>query len=293
MQDKNVRFIRVGGRVIPIHSEKELKKQRAQGAAAAAGGAYAVKHSVPRVTGRTTYYHGTTKDYASRIRSVGIRPGESFGISDMFDKKSAGFDAKKYTYMTGSRKQARMYANQAAALDALKGRTRAKDMAGALDEFTTGIDRKIENMRPFLRKDADIVKLSIPFGDKRVKFVKNPEMRGARNWQELLTKLSKDKQATERMARGGYVIGQNPFIDKRVGKMMMKGLDTPTVEGAIGAEFIKGSANYQRLGFREVARYAKANKGRFAAGLALGAAGLAAVGWGTNRFLKSFQKEKK
>lgn len=68
-------------------------------------------------------------------------------------------------------------------------------------------------------------------------------------------------------------------------------LDVPTFKGGLGPEHFKASPSYQRLTPKEVLQYARAKPGRFAGGLALGAAGVGAAGYGIKRMLARRQEK--
>lgn len=95
----------------------------AGGLAAGAGGAYALSKAVPRVTGRTTYYHGTTSDIADKIRQEGLKPSAQTGVKGPIDTGNFPKDWKNHAYIARSKLKAKLYQAQAKGLRGGVGET--------------------------------------------------------------------------------------------------------------------------------------------------------------------------
>jgi hypothetical protein len=295
----DVVFRRVNGRIVPIRKKEEDKaKKYAPGAAAAGGGALAVKASLPRVTGRTTYYHGTTSESAERIMKKGIRPGASAGIADGLDKK---LKAGKYTYVTRKKSQAKSYGRQAVGLEQYVNDVQSMQKKNAADATFSGIMERMgkkvkvssraELTREYMQspersfqlafgKNGKVVKISMPHEFEKKHRVMNPELRGTKNGREYFKKLFTDPHVGPKFE--AMDLKPDSPIGRVAGPMMYRTLNTPTFDRDIPTDFIKGSAGYKRHSMTELTRYIKGNKGRFATGVALAGAGAAAMAWGAN-----------
>jgi hypothetical protein len=71
-----------------------------------------------------------------------------------------------------------------------------------------------------------------------------------------------------------------------ISQAQYKGLNTPTFKTKVDPKYFVKSPHYQRINLREIGKYVKARPGRFGAGLALGGAGLAGMGYGLHHLLK-------
>jgi hypothetical protein len=225
------------------------------------------------VTGRERLYHGTHEDAAKAIRAQGLRPRSEIGghgVTDILpdEVRDAG---KKLVYMTPGRGEARSYAVQAEAIQRAGG-----DVATARGAM--GMDPLAQQamMDPFHNKG--IVRADVPTWKLRQqgKLVPNPELMGLSRaaWSDRVLKDSPDAARALKefpLARGAFKLqaglSYNSLRNARV------------IEGGVGPEFIRGSGKFKGLGMQELKEYVAAHPGRFGGGLALGAAGLAGLGY--------------
>ena len=131
-----------------------------------------------------------------------------------------------------------------------------------------GISRKMNTGR-----DGKTLKVNIPYEDlKKMKQVDNPELHGAKTFEEYLPhakKLAKDKL---RKKFGGLIdesvldkLVDNYEFDKTM-KENYKAINkegTRVIEGDIDSKYIKGSKNYKKYGLRDFGKYVKNNPKRF------------------------------
>lgn len=222
---------------------------------AIAGGGAALSQAVPRVTGRSTYYHGTTGQSADHILEHGLFPSNKGGAHGVINDRGFPKEWADKAYVVGSKTKAQIYANQA------------------------------DTIRPG-QGGGRILKMSIPEWKQGLATEVNPETAGGyAAWAERTT-----KRMTDQYMKAGV----KPHIAEAIAQRQIKGLggrlgyavQTAGNERAINSvptEFIQGSKNYQRLALPELMEYARARPGRFAGGLALGALGVGGIGYGLKR----------
>lgn len=194
------------------------------------------------LTGRTTYYHGSTADVAKKIKNVGIVPGGSKGIIDSLGNSHFKNANKDLAFATKSKHQAFGYANQADVIS--KGEFNPYNRTGTAKKAARDY---LKSFSP-LHKDPRISTVNIPTWKDSVKknITDNPELKA------------------------------NPFMSDAHKKAL--GKDTLTHKGTISTKYIKGAKGYQKNSLKEIVQFAKSNKGRFAKGV--GVSGLAATALG-------------
>lgn len=208
-----------------------------------AGGAGLAKHQYHEghLTGRATYYHGSTVDVANKIKKEGIVPRASKGIIDEFGddfaKKNEGL-----AFATRTKSTAHFYAEQAKHIQGGKYSLldRPKHLMNSLHAHV------MDSVG--LKKDKGVTKLNIPTWKDEVKSktVENPELK------------------------------HNPFLDP--GTRHELGEKTLTHKGVIPPKFVNGSKHYEKNTLKEIKEYIKGNKGRFAKGVGKVVGGTAIAG---------------
>ena len=250
-----------------IEATKQQKtKGRTIGVASVGAGGIAVHKSRPLISGRTKLYHGTTSENVKKIMRQGLLPSNvthSRSITgvlgdDIKDK------AKGLTYATKDKSTARFYQEQA---KHLAKSVKPGDITPAFYAKSGLKDKQkmlaLRALNPFSNKG--IVKMSVPTWHKDVanRVVENPETRGS------FMKFSAHHWA------------QNPVENLQLYHQLKN--RGKTFKGGVPTKYIKGSKDYQKLGLKEIGQYIKAKPGRFGAGVALGAAGIGAVGYGMHK----------
>lgn len=241
---------------------------------AGVGGAAALHHSRPLVTGRERLYHGTYNDAAKTIRAQGLRPRSEVGghgITDILPDEVRE-QGKKLVYMTPSKMEARSYAVQAKSIQRAGGDAVMGQMALQRDPVAAQAI-----MDPFNNKG--IVKADVPMWKLRQqgKVVPNPELMGLsrKAWaKHIIARSPEHAKALEEMP---------PFVrgvaELAAGSSYGSLRNARVIDGGVGPEFIRGSGKFKRLGMQELKEYVAAHPRRFGGGLALGAAGLAGLGY--------------
>ena len=202
---------------------------------------------IHELTGRHTYYHGTRKETADKIRKEGLKPRGSKGVIDAVESHSKGFAGQNdnLAFATKSHTQARQYADQAEKLhkhgpsfvvDPLK---RARSMI----EANFGIGK------------GDVVTIRGPKEHLYKNKVVNPEYANMSDLQKAMM--------------GGDHAVRHALEDTVL-----------THKGKIGTEYIKGSKNYKGITAGEILEHVKKNPLRAArfGGRIVGGAGVMAVG---------------
>lgn len=197
------------------------------------------------LTGRVSYYHGSTKEVANKIKKEGIIPRASKGVIDHLDERFIEKN-KGLAFATKTKGQAFGYANQADAIH--------NNIPGIMEDKTRirlGIKSIGDTLKDTIKKDDRITRLNIPTWRKGVKahMVKNPELTHGFN-AFMLNDLQKKE------------LGEN----------------TLTHKGTIPTKYISGSKNYSKNSVREITRFIKSNPGRFAKGVGLTSLSATALG---------------
>lgn len=234
---------------------KNDEPSKAVGVAGVAGGGYAMHKAKPLVTGRSTYYHGTGKDSADKIRRQGIRPGLETGERTAIREGAHPEAWRRKAYAAKGKWKARLYALQAQ--QAGKGR-------------------------------GEVLKASIPeWKSERLRAQPNPETVGG-------PKVMADRIKAKQLEAGVPQHIINSPRNERALRMAYRAqvAGGERAFDAIPAEYIKGSKKYQRLSLKEIGQYARARPGRFAGGAALGVLGAGAAIAGARR-LFSGEKDRK
>lgn len=295
--------------------EKQAKKEQAKedkgknyalGATGVIGGAAAAKGSTPLISGRRTFYHGTSAERADAIRKSGLKPQPFGGQSGVTDLAGSMGGSANFSNVDDHDKQ----------MDLIKKirKTSDPDELAALKEqlprgrggkyhsylaMDKGIANRYANQQRALsagedlmeyqtrlamnpmealresgsaRPGADVVKIRLPYSLEK-KFVENPEA------QQYIDEIaSGDGHPLERLQKKQFV-----KVDKKTQRVM---------PGAIDPEHIVGSDKFKRHNLAEFADYVKQNKGRFAKGIALGGLGLTAGALGARHLYRTYKKSK-
>jgi len=251
------------------------------GVGSAGAGAVGLSKATPLVTGRTTQYHGTTADYAKKIKEQGIHPKKAPGITHMLGQEIAG---KDLVYTTPNKGAASSMADQAAIL--------AKQIKNKMPgETVEGVAKRLGNMplmdrfrlqRENRGRNAEVLKLSVPMWEDSIKnkVTENPELKGARNAKEFF-QVVKQRQGNTDVPN---------WLLKYLASKEYKMLKDYTFKDSLGPEYIKGSPHYQRLSLSEMLRHAKARPLHAAGGVGLGLAGLGGLAYGAHKLYDGFKK---
>lgn len=230
------------------------KKLAVGGAAVLTGGGIAKsQYDRGHLTGRETLYHGTTEEMKKKILNEGLHPNKSKGIIDEVEnlRGKGSLKSKGLTFMTRSKNQAHMYANQANRIH--EGTFDMFDMASRMkDSYATAKSRK------------GIVEINAPtWKTDEFKKVRNPEIKSA------------FKSIDDEM-----------FMPKGLRKfqkvMTMHTLEKPvfTNKGSVSNKYMKGSEAYVKNSVGEIKQFVKAHPGRFAKGVGKSLLGTALAGAG-------------
>ena len=216
--------------------------EQVAGAGAVAGGAVAVKKSLPLMSGRTKLYHGTEQSASKKIMKEGLKPGKTgSGITDML----GGSEFRKkhpMVYAETGKMRARTYAGQAAEI---KRRTRGMktvaEKTEAIKRFSADPIARAKSALPTWMGGSPgkkTLKLSVPLWKKEYaeKLRKNPELGG----------LSKKKWVAKKLL-------DNPMNSKAsVSKYYDVLNKVKTFKGGLHTKVIKGAKGYKKLGIREI-----------------------------------------
>lgn len=207
-----------------------------------------IKDNKSKLTGLENLYHSTDLDNVEAIKSEGIKAKFADDPHNLTNRVVDDVDASKKT---------------------------GKTYLGKKKSVSDGVG-KARDMH--LGGKSKTLNVNIPYEDyKKLKFVENPELRGAKNASEfgdkLLGKLKKEmgEEAYEAEMKSGRKIKEG--LIKAIGKFQYDSLSdkgTAVIEGDIDSKYIKGSKNYQKYGMKDWRKYVGNNKGRFTKG-ALGA----------------------
>lgn len=196
------------------------------------------------ITGRATYYHGTTKDIASKIKRQGIIPRATRGAIDEVAGSDSLFakENKNLAFVTRSKSMAHQYSHQAESIK--NGRfTEFRESPGKVikDSLTSRFKDSFG-----IKKDPGLIKVNIPTWRENVKkkIVRNPEL-------------------------DSIAVMFNPALKHELEH------NTLTHKGRINSRYIKGGRGYKGNSAGEILKYIKANPKRFSQGL--GKAGLGAA----------------
>ncbi len=213
------------------------------------------------VTGRTQFFHGTTKKAAKSIRQEGLLAKHAAKAGSTTDEllfKKGNFakeDFQGLTYIANTKFEGKVYANQAAGLEA------GRDIAQIRQEY----------YKAYLPgSKGDLVKFDVPLWKKPLNRGPNPEIAPYKDIDEYL-KYQNDQLEAKGFSR------DDPVINKAFRKQykILKGQNP--VKGDIGTEFIRGSKDFNSLGIAELKEYITANPVDFVKGTAA-TAGIAGLG---------------
>lgn len=245
---------------VKTFSKTENEKIKTGLGVAAAGGIGLAKMNKDEFTGRVKRYHATDKDVMNKIKEEGL-------------KASKANDSSTYTKQL--------------LRDIPEDKLNNKVYLGK-DKIVSKSVGKGRELRG--RGKQGILEL-IDYDDwKKMKKVENPELRGAKNAEELYRKMGnggifgrkwEHMDPIEKLAfkKGGYdILGE-------------KG--TEVIEGDIASKHIKGGKGYEKNSVKKIAKYAKKHPGRFAKGAAKVGAGVAVTGTGLAIAGKGLSDKKK
>jgi len=203
------------------------------------------------LTGRETFYHGTSKETAEKIKKEGIVPGGSKGIVDEFEKFRPGFKNKNegLSFMTKTKVQAHAYAGQAEDIKNGKFSMWNKDKRGIKTMFTSA---PLDSLG--IKKDKGVIKFDVPTWKKELQEnrVVNPEVHIS------MSNAEKKEYA------------QNTFTHK----------------GTIPPKFARGSEHYEKNTISEIKDFIKHDPKRFTKGVILSGLGATAIGLAARSALK-------
>lgn len=230
---------------------KELETRQKIGlgelAAVGTGGGAWLAHNQYRgghLTGRESFYHGTSPARAELIREQGLHPGKHVGSTQLVEEMNGhprgGLGSGKLVFMARDRFTANQFIDQA--MIAEKGGPEA--LAAHLRKGAAGMNVKGLLKRQFgIGSDTKgFVEANIPlWKEKNIKVVPNPE---------------------------GEALKKNPMF-KIMNRMSDADIDRVfeksvlTVEGHIPAHHIIGGKGYQKNSLKEIGQFIKANPKRF------------------------------
>ena len=256
------------------------------GLGAGAAGTAALTHPSLKknITGRETFYHGTSPDYVPNIQQQGIVPSASRGSTDILEKVNprAAAESRNMAFVTPNKTLARQYAEKGKSvkktMDYMRanGKTITPDTSALLNsqwQQAYSIDPKMQMAVQNPTNNAGILEVSLPSWkeDIAAKIKQNPEVA-----------MGKEKFTQNMRMRGA-----NPISANNIYNLFNK---SKGIEGGVSPEFIKNSPKYKGLGFKELGQYIKAKPGQFAKGLGLGALGVAGLGYGANKLYNAFNQ---
>lgn len=226
------------------------------------GGTWLANQGKRYMTGRVNLYHGTTATVAKQIRANGLLPAQEAGSFGIIEAKGLPSSWAEKAYLVHSKFKSGVYGLQAWGLRSGEGLPR-------------------------------IVTASIPeWGPRQLALEANPETVGGFSaWKERTLGML-EKQQTDLLAAGKPKAAQAVARDIKMVKAagwnmyLNQWYGGERAVSAVPSEYIKGSANFNRLSFSEVATYASKYPMRFSAGTAALATGLALAGWGAYEMFK-------
>lgn len=219
------------------------KYAKPAGALLGVGGAVGIKKSLPYLTGRRSFWHGTSQEHAEKILSgQGIRPSAKTGATGVLSTEKfigEGYkfpqEWRKHAYISESPFKSGIYSAQSAMLT---------------------------QSRPRLLRIS-----SRDWGGKYgPKLIENPETAGGS--QVMAKRIAENYTGVAKR-----IVEKNPEMIQSAHKMQTAGGEHAVA--GISARRIVGAKGYQKLTGGEIFKYAKARPLRF-----LGGAGGAAIGAG-------------
>jgi len=188
------------------------------------------------LTGRATFYHGSTRENTERIKREGIVPRKTRGVIDEINKVSpSGAFAKKnqnLSFATRSKLEAYSYSHQA---DAIKHHEFYKFRANPANAFAKIFESRLRDVGR--DRTGRVSEINIPTWRQSVKrkIVRNPELDNA--------------------------VFLNPFDRYELDN------NTLTHKGTLNSRYIKGGRGYKGNSAGEILKYIKLNPGNFLKGL--------------------------
>lgn len=243
---KHIREYKMGQKVA---SEEETSTPSAiEATALVAGGGLIARKSMPRLTGRRTYYHGTSARLAKKIQEEGLHPSLKGGARGVILDGGFPKEWAEKAYVAGKKWKAQGYAHQRANTYPTEGAPTL--LRASLREWGTG---------PKPEVNPEVVEEFLPWQRRTLSNMVKADPVVALQFERLPESTQKAVFKTSKFLQG---LGQERAISH------------------VPAEAIKGSKHYQRLTLGEIGQYARARPGRFATGVAgaVGGAALAATG---------------
>ena len=211
------------------------------------------------ITGRETFYHGTSRENLDKIRKEGLLPNTSGrNVSGLVSDQLASAN-KDLVFATKKKDKALKYGvTQQAIQD--RGLSSTRDL---IDWRTNNAKEEIQ--KAVKSKDtSNIAEIRIPTWKDGFKTVSNPEYGMIVEREKVLFPYQPHLRELRR---------QEHYRNYVEGVHVQKG------PKGIGAEYIKGS-NYKRTPIKEVVDFAKHDPKRFLKGISKPAAGLGLIGVG-------------
>lgn len=133
-------------------------------------------------------------------------------------------------------------------------------------EYMFSKDHGMKNAGKWMKKNTKTLNVNIPIDEyEKLNKVRNPELEGAKNLKEFISKKKKKvASSAPELAAQYFTLGKN----------------TATIDGDIASKFIKGGEGYKKNSAKQILKYVKANPGKAAKGAGIGALGAAAMGGG-------------
>ena len=251
------------------YRNNKKKKNRALTAGVGiSAGAKLISKTAPHgyITGRHTLYHSTDVNNIDKIKKEGLKahgkydPEAYFTNNDLSTARSLGFtkgEPDKAVYLTKNRREASIHGKKRKIYDQVTG-----------------------NDKPNKRKN---IKISIPHDEyKKMNFVDNPELLGAKSKKEYIAnrrKIDDTVNNTITKVLGDSKNDNNPrhienFFRGKVYKNTKK--NSRVLPHDLSSKYIKGGEGHTKLTTKEVKDYIKKNPKRVGKGVGLyGLGGLA------------------
>ena len=256
-----------------------------------ASGGYGIKNNLDKITGIETRFHNTPTRVADQVLDQGIL-GKYASDSNNLTNTILGDRAKKQ----GTDNLVYLSKNKLGA-----------DTVGR-NRFTKGIDSS----------RGKTLKVKIPYDEYlKLKKVSNPELLGAKNFEEYFKRLMSDPSVIKKIQHNMSFLPMKeknkvkkfletgnfedlPSAIKKMSKIAYKqnynivGKNTDTIKGNISPEFIKGSQHFRKnMGRSNFLNYIKKHPGRFSKGIAGAGLSVGALGGGVYLGKKAYNSNKK
>jgi hypothetical protein len=225
------------------------------------GGAGVIQHNYSRgnLTGRSTYFHGSSDANTAKIKMEGLTPNRTTGVSHI-----AGLTEhnKDLVFAEKSKYRAMMYGENQ---NKIESGTHIKQTLGMVGDANKPELPVLKRM--LTGNNKSVTKINVPDWKEGLRGVDNPEYTNYKN----ATKFNfGDRMQDEAM--------KHTFQDS-----------VYTAKGGIHTDHIVGSPTYKKNSAKEILEYASKNRSRFGKGVGMAALGAAGIAGGAAYLKHSFK----